>query len=672
MPATLPPIGQGAKRERATASEAVKASRLDECLASLNQCLGEHEDSPTLHRFRSRLHLRKGSSDAAVWDARRAVALERSADSLVLHARCLHRSHNSGRSLGVPKMSVASVTDLRRAGEAYLEAGDRSALAPSVVHAYDSLLDAVRRERSYFRPDRGRRRHLPRVGRNAAPVATHSNIFGNHHLDKPRPVSLFEPEAPELGTLEVATDSISLEWAEPEDGGDEIYKYEVRCAPFTITWHKESSSFSEGFPQDTAAAYEGPGDVRLAVLRQLLPGHEYEVRIKARNSVGDSDWSIAQTIKTKTPIELNNQAAPLPASWLRISVSDLVEQQKALVPESTMQSFFSELGEVLRGYVTPIKLVFKDYASPGTTGSEAAMQANAFLKFCKDAGLLQASGWAKLKQKKAGIGSPMGREAAQLLFQRANMNELQGRGAGNAEAARLAAESVLGAVDFDAEVAEADSGGVDGLVCSEYVGALVRLAWTCCTPAKPDEETPLSVGGRLRTLISNIILPMSESLNTLGGRDRQEVSSPYAAAVIAHYRQDIELVFGYYAAADKSSMEALQADDSLNLDELLMMLKDAEQLDASLSAARVGTIFKEVNSASEAAGEDDDDNELTLEEFLQIFVRLGHAKLRGGGEGTADSEAAADGKGFAVLLAAWLEELMGVYKRVIRDKKRGA
>ena len=43
-----------------------------------------------------------------------------------------------------------------------------------------------------------------------------SNIFGNHHLDKPRPVSLFEPEAPELGTLEVATDSISLEWAEPE------------------------------------------------------------------------------------------------------------------------------------------------------------------------------------------------------------------------------------------------------------------------------------------------------------------------------------------------------------------------------------------------------------------------------------------------------------------------
>ena len=78
--------------------------------------------------------------------------------------------------------------------------------------------------------------------------------------------------------------------------------------------------------------------------------------------------------------------------------------------------------------------------------------------------------------------------------------------------------------------------------------------------------------------------------------------------LLRHYNTELHRIFKLYAAADQTSTEALAALDTMNLPELLFMLKEGGLIDDKLTVSQVGHIFTQVNAASEDA-EDGDTND---------------------------------------------------------------
>jgi len=140
-------------------------------------------------------------------------------------------------------------------------------------------------------------------------------------------------------------------------------------------------------------------------------------------------------------------------------------------------------------------------------------------------------------------------------------------------------------------------------------------------------------------------------------------------------------VFAAYAAADISSDAARDAADSVNLSELLFMVREGGLLDKNLSVAKVSLIFTMVNlenalksveellaegvpelAVAEAA--DDDEDELVYEEWCDVVVRMVNEKF--------PAAERVPGQDFALLLDEYLENTMlPKYTQLLKDKKRG-
>ena len=144
----------------------------------------------------------------------------------------------------------------------------------------------------------------------------------------------------------------------------------------------------------------------------------------------------------------------------------------------------------------------------------------------------------------------------------------------------------------------------------------------------------------------------------------QMLDMPRCKAVIHFWDKDVREIFKSYAAADMNVEAQGAALDSVNLTELLYMLKEGHFMDDNLSVSRVSQIFSLVNSSSEEGeGGDEDEAELVYEEFISVIVRCCDAKI---------PEAQRDGAPFEEVLQRWLQlSFVPTYRQLMKDKARG-
>ena len=200
------------------------------------------------------------------------------------------------------------------------------------------------------------------------------------------------------------------------------------------------------------------------------------------------------------------------------------------------------------------------------------------------------------------------------------------------------------------------SSGADGMAAKEFVQALVRLAWVGFPKLK-------GVGERLTTLIETLVYPSLEEALSQADPMAATLEMPRCKAVLSHWDKDVRAIFKSYAAADMD-VDAQDATDTVNLAELMFMLKEGGLLDVNLSVSRVSQIFTHVNTASDEEEEgDEDEAELCYDEFQNVIVRCCDAKI---------PEANRGGETFEVVLQSWLQLVfVPTYRRLLKDKARG-
>ena len=134
-------------------------------------------------------------------------------------------------------------------------------------------------------------------------------------------------------------------------------------------------------------------------------------------------------------------------------------------------------------------------------------------------------------------------------------------------------------------------------------------------------------------------------------------------AILEHWEKELHEIFKCYAAADMEG-DALSTTDSVNLAELMFMVKEGKLLDDRLSGAKVQQIFTQVNAAEAEEEEgDDDESELVYDEWALCVARICDAKI---------PEEARGGNPFEYTLQAWLDLVfVPTYKQLLKDKRKG-
>jgi len=214
--------------------------------------------------------------------------------------------------------------------------------------------------------------------------------------------------------------------------------------------------------------------------------------------------------------------------------------------------------------------------------------------------------------------------------------------------------------------ADGDDGGRELMTLTEWVGGLVRLAWVVF----PQLDDGHRIGGRLSAFIEEVLLPTADAeaaaTQTEDAYDRADAAK--VRAIFEHYDKELRKIFDSYAAADQLSADARASTGSLNLGELTFLAKDGKLFDAAFTFAGLNAVFVRVNSGpadGHADGDDDDEQELVYDEFLEALGRICCAKL-GLGDGSEMLEP------FELSLQSWL----GLYfvptsKRILKDKAKG-
>lgn len=218
------------------------------------------------------------------------------------------------------------------------------------------------------------------------------------------------------------------------------------------------------------------------------------------------------------------------------------------------------------------------------------------------------------------------------------------------------------------EAIDGDDGGRELMTLTEWVGGLVRLAWVVF----PQLDEGHRIGGRLSTFIEEVLLPTAdaEAAATQQEDAYDRADAAKVRAIFEFYDKDLRKIFDSYAAADQLSAEARQASGSLNLGELTFLAKDGKLFDAAFTFAGLNAVFVRVNAGSadgggHADGDDDDEQELVYDEFLEALARICCAKL-GLGDGSQMLEP------FELSLQSWLGLFfVPTYRRIMKDKAKG-
>ena len=235
-----------------------------------------------------------------------------------------------------------------------------------------------------------------------------------------------------------------------------------------------------------------------------------------------------------------------------------------------------------------------------------------------------------------------------LIFRRANMISTR-RTADDSqikseEEALDAAMGHLQTADEEREQSwlAAGDGGSARLVLHEFIGALVRVAWsafprgfhveaagvvvgTVDVDEVGDDDEEADVGERLRCFLQCALFPLFEKMQEIADPLEAMMESERVRAVIRHHDPILRDVFEIYARADARSLGAMSSMDTINLPELVFLMKEGKLLDDTMTMAEVTQIFSKVNSSFGEAGDDDNEMELSFEEFTQAIPAPAYA-----------------------------------------------
>ncbi|KAG8459785.1 hypothetical protein KFE25_014348 [Diacronema lutheri] len=561
--------------------------------------------SDVLLRMRAKAHARAGKLPSALHDGRAAAELNpRSADNqLLLSSLCLREGA------------------LADAGHALCDLMARDASAQRGEGEYRALLGSVRTKRTFWQAPM--QRVVPRIFDTKVELS-------DPERDKVAFTELRAPEAPPQLTLtHLSFNSIGVSWELPEDdGGDEIFEFEIECSYYDVAWSDELGGLFEGMrPFSSWHKTPALSAPRSRTWTNLASNNVFCLRVRCANSIGESAFSEVLTLTTPPPQPRARADDGMPAAWLQGEYTDVLREY---VEQHGVQgdAVLAELGAVLQEHAIALHITYK--------------------LFCI------------INSKDITDVSVMPR--AQFIFQRANIDSRGGQGRDRPSTA---------------------DAGVESMREADFVNGLVRLAHTRFSGVGGASPSFPTLAERVSHMLTAHVLPaFPAALPTHSLLD--VLKSRRTRAILSKHGKQLRHIFASYAAADISSAEARDAADSVNLKELLFMAKEGGLVDKELSPAKIAFIFTTVNlenafkSVEELAAEgiaptvaavvsavdaDDDEDELCYAAWCDVIVRLVNEKL---------TPEAREGKEFCAALDEYLEgQLIPRFVQVIKGKKRG-
>jgi len=640
--------------------------RYDDCLVSLDRAIELNKHSDTLYRFRSKLHSKAGRFESALSDASRALELNPGlSENLRCAGRCLQQSS---------KLSEAGAT---------LLAGLSSGPDQPTEQNYLALLSATRRKRDYFVNMRTVNAKLGE-GTAGSLLKCKPSIFDQRKMFDDGSLCLRTPEAPRLRVSHASSTAICVHWTEPDNGGDEIYIYSLQLSAFQVVWDAKKGGLLEGYkPFEVVVEYPVQAleeDEYEYVIENLRPENDFKIRVCARNSLGPSHWS--EEVHARTQQDEQDKTMlddALPASWLRVDFSDLVNEHIEFSGDETPHEFFYQLAFALQPRVHSLSRIFKSLRAAGKADDKGITKSQ-FMGLAKR--LCVVSGQESGGALPAGLYR-VSVGVLELIFQRSNLQALakrrrmvqqegQFRDLDNVQARQFADEVVdeliaqgmpitLTAEDTTAIFAKGDN----VLVLHEFIGSLVRLAWSCFThgasgngsSATSNRECPLTE--RIEPFMDLVLLPACAKMIEREDPFERVLRTARVQAIIEYYKKQLFPIYCSYAQADKSDEDA----ETINLKEIIYMYKEGAMFDEGFSLPQLIEIFTLVNQTFEELSEDADETELIFDEFVSVVARTCDVKI---------PEAKRGGGGFELTLQSWLHlYFIPKYEALMKEKRRG-
>ena len=190
----------------------------------------------------------------------------------------------------------------------------------------------------------------------------------------------------------------------------------------------------------------------------------------------------------------------------------------------------------------------------------------------------------------------------------------------------------------------------------QWIAALIEISWHCF-PGLVGIESRLA---RCADVVLDYVLPLVDSVK----QKRAALNSTNVRALFSFFDKDLRSIFRAYAAADQgASVGDASTLESLNLAELSFMMKEGKMLDENLTMVKLKSVFAEANAGAEEEGIDEDESEMSYEEFLPALALICDAKI---------PEPKRGGEAFEYTLHAWLQlQFVPTYRRLLKDKERG-
>ena len=370
---------RGAPEEREHARKALELARdlavesyadsewamCDEALTSMLELEGHSSD--TLYSWRSRVRLRQGRADLALADADSAIGLA------PLSPRGFHRRARA----------LCGQSKLDQAGEAYLGSLARGASGndEGIEERFELLLGKIRREHQ-------------RLDSPTSPRYRHGVDRFRRELSYTPPPNQGKPSrCMPVELIEATPHSLRLRVrAVPDDGNDDIYKYEVQIARVdplepenyhadfvtvyadldhemaTHDYEVRRRAASRGEPE--AAGADGADGGRFCVLvDERIDDFEFVGRCCAYNSYGRGEWSVDahfETLPVVPPPKVAFNAVP--TSWLALErrLRDIfIEARKQPGGPRSLADGWASIKEVLLSSMTSLKVLFRFYSLSG-------------------------------------------------------------------------------------------------------------------------------------------------------------------------------------------------------------------------------------------------------------------------------------------------------------------
>ena len=554
---------------RLRAKEASKLGDWAQAEAEISEVLDKVRISdPGLYLHRAKALRMQRRDEDALEDAERALIIEPNSP---------RANYSKARALSVGRQ-------WSEAGGAFLKSLERSPRDDNVDRRYNKLLFVMRSQARPFWAGKGK-------------TKTEKVLEGGR-------LTAFAPAVCEKCVVKDETSySLAVSWAPPQDdGGDEIYQYELQIA-FVDPLSPDDHNYS--------TVYEGLEPLHF-VVDDLDANSEWLLRVRAVNQVGAGTWSeptVAATLMQKAgerTLDTN-----VPESWLELkaNMDDLfvtLRKKWGANPEANWKGIV----DAWRNHIPTIRLAFRLFVLLGSKETDpqemTLTQFRVFVDNC-----------AVFRSGLRGAGSKT--VETDLIFTRVNRE-----------------------ASTEGKKANASKGD-NKMGQAEFVHAIVRLGLSRCELQRgeagtvnegPWDEIVASLGECFERIMAECVGPnatfeMNDELSTI-------IQGRGVKAALGKHNEALKQQYLRWSGADKAVGASAS---TMNLSELMMALKEAKILDTKCTAREVTSFFVRVNAddeiyVAEGGGkkkgkkaENASAAELDFDEFCEITCRICNEKI---------------------------------------------